>query len=175
MSKIVILRIGHRPPRDKRVTTHVGLVARAFGADGMILADVRDKRIEESVQKVVELWGGPFFIRTGEPWKRAVEGWKSSGGTVVHLTMYGLPVDEVLEKLRGKDLLIVVGAEKMPAEIFELADFNISVGSQPHSEIAALAILLDRVFKGTELKKEFRNWRLKVMPAERGKRIKKVG
>ncbi|MHC1579644.1 MAG: tRNA (cytidine(56)-2'-O)-methyltransferase, partial [Candidatus Alkanophagales archaeon] len=27
--EVVVLRLGHRPERDKRVTTHVGLVARA--------------------------------------------------------------------------------------------------------------------------------------------------
>jgi predicted SpoU family rRNA methylase len=33
---VVILRIGHRPERDQRVTTHVGLTARALGAQGMV-------------------------------------------------------------------------------------------------------------------------------------------
>ncbi|MCG7848715.1 MAG: tRNA (cytidine(56)-2'-O)-methyltransferase, partial [ANME-2 cluster archaeon] len=31
---IVVLRLGHRPERDQRVTTHVGLTARALGASG---------------------------------------------------------------------------------------------------------------------------------------------
>ncbi|MGC9107424.1 MAG: tRNA (cytidine(56)-2'-O)-methyltransferase, partial [Infirmifilum sp.] len=29
--EVVVLRLYHRPDRDKRVTTHVALVARAFG------------------------------------------------------------------------------------------------------------------------------------------------
>ncbi|TFG70124.1 MAG: tRNA (cytidine(56)-2'-O)-methyltransferase, partial [Methanomassiliicoccus sp.] len=29
---IVVLRLGHRPERDQRVTTHVALTARALGA-----------------------------------------------------------------------------------------------------------------------------------------------
>ena len=40
---ITILRIGHRISRDKRITTHVALVARAFGADN-ILVDTKDKK-----------------------------------------------------------------------------------------------------------------------------------
>ena len=36
--EIVVLRLGHRLERDKRVTTHVGLVGRALGARGMLLA-----------------------------------------------------------------------------------------------------------------------------------------
>ncbi|MCC6052717.1 MAG: tRNA (cytidine(56)-2'-O)-methyltransferase, partial [Desulfurococcaceae archaeon] len=43
MRKIYVLRYGHRPERDKRVTTHVALVARAFGASGFILGDVVDE------------------------------------------------------------------------------------------------------------------------------------
>lgn len=173
MSKIVVLRMGHRPQRDKRVTTHVALVARAFGADGILLADVRDRGVEHSVQKVVELWGGPFFISSGQPWKKVIEDWRSSGGSVVHLTMYGLPLDEVLPSLRDRDLLVVIGAEKMPGELFDLADFNVAVGHQPHSEVAALAVFLDRFFKGSEIKKEFKKGRLKIIPKNKGKKVEK--
>ena len=35
--RVIILRLGHRPERDKRITTHVALTARAFGAEGMLL------------------------------------------------------------------------------------------------------------------------------------------
>lgn len=171
MSKIVVLRMGHRLDRDKRVTTHVGLVARAFGADGMILADTGDKGIEESIGKVIELWGGQFFVKTGLPWRKAVKDWRAEGGLVVHLTMYGLPLDEVLNRVGGRDLLVVVGAKKMPAEIFDLADLNVAVGHQPHSEVAALAVFLDRVFNGSELKKEFKNGKLKIIPTEKSKKV----
>lgn len=171
MPKIVVLRMGHRLDRDKRITTHIGLVARAFGADGMILTNIGDKGIEKSIMKVVEVWGGEFFVKTEAPWRKAVEDWRAEGGLVVHLTMYGLPLDEVLNRVRGRNLLVVVGAEKMPAEIFDLADLNVAVGHQPHSEVAALAVFLDRVFKGSELKKEFKNRKLKIIPTEKSKKI----
>ena len=54
-----------------------------------------------------------------------------------------------------RNLLVVVGAEKVPREIYELADYNVGVGSQPHSEISALAILLDRIQKGKQFEKNF--------------------
>jgi len=171
MSKIVVLRMGHRLDRDKRITTHVGLVARAFGADGMILANIDDKGVKESIMKVVEVWGGDFFVETGVPWRKAVDDWRAEGGLVIHLTMYGMPLDEALNKVRDRDLLVVVGAEKMPAEIFDLSDLNVAVGHQPHSEVAALAVFLDRVFKGSELKKEFKNRKLKIIPSEKSKKI----
>ena len=36
--KVSVLRLGHRVDRDKRMTSHLGLTARAFGADEVILS-----------------------------------------------------------------------------------------------------------------------------------------
>ncbi|MEM2250494.1 MAG: tRNA (cytidine(56)-2'-O)-methyltransferase [Candidatus Hadarchaeales archaeon] len=168
---IVVLRLGHRPERDKRVTTHVGLVARAFGADGIIIADIRDEEVEKSITEVVERWGGNFFVKSGVPWKKEIEEWKKKKGKIVHLTMYGVPVSSVIKELRQQDLMIVVGAAKVPAEVFELADYNVAIGNQPHSEVAALAVFLDRLFEGRELERDFPNWKLKIIPSERGKHL----
>ncbi len=173
MPKIAVLRMGHRLFRDKRVTTHVGLVARAFGADGMFLADLKDKGIEDGIQKIVDLWGGQFFVTSGKPWRETISRWRAKGGLIVHLTMYGLPLDDALKELDDRDLLIVVGAKKMPIEIFETADLNVSVGNQPHSEVAALAVFFDRAFQGSELKKEFKNGKLKVIPTKKWKKVEK--
>ena len=82
-----------------------------------------------------------------------------------------MPLEDVLYKITDKDLLVVVGAEKMPGEIFKVADLNVGVGNQPHSEVAALAIFLDRVFGGSELKKEFKNGKLKIIPTEKWKKV----
>jgi tRNA (cytidine56-2'-O)-methyltransferase len=51
-----------------------------------------------------------------------------------------------------------------------MSDFNMSIGNQPHSECAALAIFLDRFFEGKELVKEFKKAKIKVVPQERGKK-----
>lgn len=171
MAKVVVLRMGHRIVRDKRVTTHVGLVARAFGADGIIISNISDTAVEGSIRKVVQNWGGDFFVESGRPWRTVVESWRREGGLIVHLTMYGMPVDELIPELRNKDILVIVGGEKMPGEIFEIADFNVAIGNQPHSEIAALAIFLDRLFDGAELKKEFKNSKMKIIPSEKGKKV----
>ena len=172
MSEVVVLRLGHRPERDKRITTHVGLVARAFGARGMLMT-ARDPQVRQSLEKVQKLWGGDFFLREGVAWKEEVVRWKKDSGVVVHLTMYGVPVDQVISKLRNRRVLVVVGAQKVPAEVFQLADFNVAIGNQPHSEVAALAIFLDRLFEGRQLCLEFSDWKLKVVPSERGKKVVK--
>ena len=167
MSEIVIMRIGHRPQRDKRVTTHVALAARALAAKG-IYVDTRDPVLEENIRSVANRIGGDFFIDTGVRWKKAVDDY---GSTTVHLTMYGQRVDEALEKIpREGRMMIIVGAEKVPPEVYERADFNVSVGNQPHSEIAALAIFLDRFTEGKALYED-RGGKMTVVPNERGKTV----
>jgi len=170
MTDVWIMRIGHRPQRDKRVTTHVALSARALGAKG-IYVDTADNVLEENVKSVCERFGGDFEIRTGVKWKDAV---KRFDGTVVHLTMYGQRIDEALPKIRPeKKIMIIVGAEKVPPEVYERADHNVSVGNQPHSEIAALSIFLDRLTEGKALYAD-RNGKFTVIPNERGKTVVEI-
>jgi tRNA (cytidine56-2'-O)-methyltransferase len=162
---ITVLRIGHRPQRDKRITTHVCLVARAFGADAVIV-DTPDNQLKETIEDVVNTWGGDFSI-SFQSWKKALKSWK---GDIVHLTMYGLPVEDEITDIRQCDsLLVVVGAEKVPRQIYQEADYNISITSQPHSEVAALAVFLDRYFQGAQLRKDFEG-NLKILPSD-GKKL----
>ncbi|MEW5955784.1 MAG: tRNA (cytidine(56)-2'-O)-methyltransferase, partial [Candidatus Micrarchaeota archaeon] len=142
MQTIAVLRLGHRRKRDKRVTTHCALVARAFGADKIILSGEQDDAVLESVASLSRRWGGRFSAAYESNWKAAVRAFKKKG-RVVHLTMYGEPFGAVTTRARKtKNLMIVVGAEKVPREMYELADYNASVGNQPHSEVAALAVFL---------------------------------
>lgn len=147
----------------------MALVARAFGADA-IWVDQQDPDLESRVADVVDRFGGPFAVETGVSWRRALREWP---GAIVHLTMYGEPVSEFLERAPAEDLLIVVGAGKVPGEIFGLADHNVAVGSQPHSEVAALAVFLDRLLQGAGLSKPFAG-RLRVVPSPRGKVVEDV-
>lgn len=169
MSDIWIMRIGHRPERDKRVTTHVALSSRALGAKG-IYVDTEDPILEENIRGVAKRFGGDYEIQTGVTWQNATKDFK---GKVVHLTMYGQRVDEVLPKIpEDEDLMVIVGAEKVPAEVYQRADFNVSVGNQPHSEIAALAIFLYLCTGGRHLYED-RDGEMTVIPNERGKTVAK--
>jgi len=103
---------------------------------------------------------------------------KKEGWAVVHLTMYGMPLPEKMPEIAGRrKVLVVVGAEKVPAEVYQLADFNIAVGNQPHSEIAALAVTLDRMQEGKELERSFESnfggASISLEPAEKGKKIRR--
>jgi tRNA (cytidine56-2'-O)-methyltransferase len=177
MPKIVVLRWGHRPQRDTRLTTHVVLTARALGASGIVLSDIEDQKIQETINKVTRRWGGRFFFEMGTPWKKAVRDWRSRGGTVVHLTAYGENVEtsSVLEDIRKsmKDVLVIVGSQKVPDEFFleEVSDFNVAIGNQPHSECASLAIFLYCLSKGKVLAERFEGAKIMIIPQKRGKKV----
>ncbi len=177
MPKIVVLRWGHRPQRDARLTTHVVLTARALGASGVILTDVKDEKIKETVEKVVNNWGGRFFFEMGIPWEKTVKKWRENGGVVVHLTAYGenIETSDVLERIKasGKAVLVIVGSQKVPREFFseKVSDFNVAIGNQPHSECSSLAVFLDRYFNGKELTKTFENAKIRIIPQKRGKKV----
>jgi len=167
--EVAVLRIGHRPERDQRVTTHVGLTARALGASRMYLA-ADDLGVVSSIGDVVERWGGDFEAENGVKWRRCIADWKAAGGAVVHLTMYGLNLPEVIDEVRAQErVLVVVGAEKVPGEVYGLADYNVAVTNQPHSEIAGLAVFLDRLFEGRELEAAFPGARIWIIPSAHGK------
>lgn len=177
--EVVVLRWGHRY-RDERVTTHVALTARAFGASGMILADVSDEEIKKTVEDVVESWGGPFFFKMGLPWKQVVKEWKEKKGIVVHLTAYGenIETSNVMQRIKSsrKDVLILLGSQKVPSEFFSKAvsDFNVAIGNQPHSECSSLAVFLDRFFEGEGLSKGFEGAKMKIVPQKSGKKVLKT-
>ncbi|MDH5569108.1 MAG: tRNA (cytidine(56)-2'-O)-methyltransferase [Nitrosopumilus sp.] len=168
---IEVVRIGQRLVRDDRVTTHVALVSRAFGAERIFMSEVNPE-IKDTIEKINKTWGGKFEVEFINKWKSIVKKKKEENFKIVHLSMYGQNINIAQEKLRKEqNMLIVVGAEKVPREIYELADYNIGVGSQPHSEISALAILLDRIQEGKQFEKDFTDAKRKIIPTKNGKNV----
>lgn len=168
---IEVVRIGQRVVRDDRVTTHVALVSRSFGAEKIYMTEVNPE-IKDTLDKINKTWGGNFEIEFIEKWKAVVKKKKEENYKIVHLTMYGEKINDAQKELQNEEkLLIVVGAEKVPREIYELADYNVGVGSQPHSEISALAVLLDRIQSGKQFEKAFPNAKRKIVPTKNGKNV----
>jgi len=159
---IEVLRLGHRIYRDKRISTHVALVARAFGVDRLYYTGQKDKEMEESVLKVVNNFGGDFQIEHVKNIQSLVK-----GKIIVHLTMYGADFREYVDKVKG-NILVIVGGEKVPPEIYEMADYNLGVTNQPHSEVAALGVFLDHLNKS-----KFRKFegKVQVVPNLKGKKL----
>jgi len=174
VGEIVVLRYGHRIVRDYRVTSHCCLVARAFGASKIIIHGERDESIEKSILGVVKNWGGSFKVEFAESWKKVMEEHRRKGFKSVHLTMYGLPLQKEIKKLRKpKKVLLVIGSQKVEREVYERADYNIAITLQPHSEIAALAVALDWLFRGKEMGKKFAGAGIRIVPQARGKKVLK--
>ncbi len=176
MGRVVVLRMGHRFFRDSRVTTHVCLTARALGADGVIIADREDKNVEATIREVAGRFGGDFSIESGKPWRKTIRDWSAEGGKVVHLTAYGLRLPDVIQKINkaDRDILVVVGSEKMPGEVFKLADWNVSVTNQPMSEVAALAVFLDWHLQHQAFDKTFLKGQVEIIPSIDQKRVQRI-
>ena len=167
---IEVLRIGQRVVRDDRVTTHVALVARALGASKIYMNEV-DPEIESTIQKINKTWGGNFEIEFFSNWKDIIN-MKRNDYKIIHLTMYGENINKIYSKIQKEEkILVVVGAEKVPREIYDKSDYNVSIGTQPHSEISALAILLDRIQGGEQFNKKFPNSKRVIIPSNNGKNV----
>ncbi|MBS7248139.1 MAG: tRNA (cytidine(56)-2'-O)-methyltransferase [Candidatus Jordarchaeales archaeon] len=175
--RVVVLRLGHRLVRDERVSTHLALVARAFGASEIIFPEQEDLDVQKKVEDVVNRFGGNFKVSFGGAWRNIIKEWISRGGIVVHLTMYGVPLPEIIGEIRSRnrDVMVVVGGAKVPREVYSMATYNVSVTNQPHSEIAALAVFLDHYFEGKEFYLKFDNAKLRVIPSPSGKKVVSIG
>ncbi|MFH1106497.1 MAG: tRNA (cytidine(56)-2'-O)-methyltransferase [Candidatus Micrarchaeota archaeon] len=178
--RITVLRLGHRKKRDVRLTTHCCLAARALLADEIVLSGEEDPTPLETVRKVTAKWGGRFKASYQKNWRRWLEKEKKAGAVAVHLTFYGLPllreIAGIRKKAARKKIVVIIGAEKVPSEVYKLADFNIGVTSQPHSEVAALALFLHELVKGSELSdarqgKAFGKAELRINPMAAGKQV----
>ena len=128
----------------------------------------RDDALAARVAAVARRWGGGFEVVPVDDWKNVV---RSFPGVVVHLTMYGLPLERLLPRLaRHREVLLVVGGAKVPSQLYREASYNVAVGHQPHSEVAALAVALERL-RGIPGPGTWRGARRRIVPTERGKRV----
>ena len=141
--RLDVLRLGYRKGRDPRITTHLALVSRALGADGFLLAGDEDQEMFDNLNSVSDRFGGSLdteHVSGLGHLKKHVE----NGGVAVHLTMYGEPFRKAIPKIRrDKPVLIVVGGAKVPGDVYKFCQYNVAVGNQPHSEVAALALFMD--------------------------------
>ena len=170
MSDIRIIRLSHRAGRDPRMSTHLGLTARVFGASEYILCGDNDQAILDTLNDVKERFGGKMIARHEQSPLGFLRNFIAKGGTAVHLTMYGVPYqDAILELPKDMPIAIVVGGAKVSREYYEMCQYNVAVGNQPHSEIAALAAFLERLNDGVSSPEEFTDGKLRINPSERGK------
>ena len=85
-SRLSVLRLGHRVERDKRITSHLGLTARAFGADEIILSGEEDETPLETWKSVSKRFGGSLECRYEPKPLRWLRSFSKEGGKIIHLT-----------------------------------------------------------------------------------------
>ena len=177
--EIEVLRLGHRLGRDPRITTHLALVSRAMGASNFVLAGDEDEKLFSNIDSVNERFGHGLSCRYEKSPMRMLReianSDEESKPIIIHLTMYGEPFKEVIPNIpKDKPVVVVVGGAKVPGELFKVSDFNIAVGNQPHSEVAALALFLDSWTDGEGFNREFSEPQLVISPSKSGKDVKEV-
>jgi len=177
--EIEVLRLGHRLGRDPRITTHLALVSRAMGASNFVLAGDEDEKLFSNIHSVNERFGHGLSCRYEKSPMRMLReianSDEKSKPIIIHLTMYGEPFKEVIPNIpKDKPVVVVVGGAKVPGELFKVSDFNIAVGNQPHSEVAALALFLDSWTDGEGFNREFSEPQLVISPSKSGKDVKEV-
>jgi len=134
----------------------------------VIYSGDEDQRLEAGIDDIVDRWGGEFVLEYESNWRGVVKQWE---GNIVHLTMYGLPVEVAAPKIGGTEepLLVVVGGPKVPRDVYDHATWNVSVTNQPHSEVSALAIFMLLLQGEDALQHEFSGGSINITPSERGK------
>ena len=95
---IEVVRIGQRVVRDDRVTTHVALVSRAFGAEKIFMTEVNPE-IKDTLEKINKTWGGNFIVEFIDNWKSIVKNKKKDGFKIIHLSMYGEKINNIQETI----------------------------------------------------------------------------
>ena len=170
---INVLRLDHRIKRDARITTHVCLTSRAFGASKIYLSGEEDEKLMKNVEELVEHWGGSFKVEYKKNYMNLIDEWKNNGGEVIHLTMYGSQVQNIIGTIRksSKDKLIVVGGSRVPTKVYKNSNWNVSVTNQPHSEVSSLAVFQHMLMDGNEFDIKFDNAYFEVIPSAKGKKI----
>jgi tRNA (cytidine56-2'-O)-methyltransferase len=66
--------------------------------------------------------------------------------------------------------LLIVGGSKVPREYYEIANCNVAVGNQPHSEVAAISIVL-YLLDSNQLNKDFEHSLIKIDPDSKIKKV----
>ena len=167
---VTVVRLGHRHQRDKRITSHLGLTARAMGANHFVLCGDDDQGVLETLTDVTENFGGKFTSEHQPKPMGYLRHFSKQGGRIVHLTMYGEAYDSVANDIpTDAPIAVVVGGAKVPGEIYKLADYNVAVGHQPHSEVSALALFMSEMMGGVAGPEQFAGARLEVRPHPSGK------
>ena len=167
---ITVLAVGKC---TREVMIDICMTSRAFGASKVAFTIKEDRKVQNTLRKVSKEWGGKFSIAFNTDYMKMIG--NSPNYKTVFLTQYGVPVEKVKHSIRTyKNMTIVVAlSSKYTQKLMEVADFNVSITTQPHSSTSAIAVFLNTYFNGRENAIQFENATTKIIPAERGIHIQR--
>ncbi len=152
------------------------LTARAFGASAITFSPMRgktDPKLTKYCESVNKKWGGKFSVDFSADWKPFLGSKKNY--IKVYLTRYGIPMKKLEYAVKTyKNIILVITMSESVKSLYGLVDFNISISSQPHSSVSALAVFLDNFYKGRELAMHFENASYRVVPEEHDIHVEKA-
>ncbi|EQD48684.1 tRNA 2'-O-methylase [mine drainage metagenome] len=168
-----VLVIG-KPSYEKIVD--LCLIARAFGASGIVFTS-EDKRLESKSQRfckdICDKWGGKFSVSFTANWKSYLR--EKRNYKTIYLTRYGIPMKQMEYTIRTyKNVLAIVSFSEKIKELYTIADFNISITSQPHTTASSITALLRTYYHDRELSMHFENAKYKIIPEQHGIHIDKM-
>ena len=86
--------------------------------------------------------------------------------------MYGASFRDVTPTIRrDRPLVVIVGGAKVPSDVFQISQYNLAVGNQPHSEVAALALFLDGWYGAGAIERKLEGGELIINPSLTGKDV----
>ncbi|MEM0149659.1 MAG: hypothetical protein QXW10_02065 [Candidatus Micrarchaeaceae archaeon] len=170
---LTVLIIG-KPSYEK--VTDLCLIARAFGASEIVFT-ASDSKLKSKSQRfckdICRKWGGNFSVGFTDNWKAYIKGKRNY--KTVYLTRYGMPMRQAEYVLRTyKNLLIIASFSEKINELYTIADFNISITSQPHTTASSITAMLRTYYRDRELSMHFENAKYKIIPEPHGIHIDKV-
>jgi tRNA (cytidine56-2'-O)-methyltransferase len=128
-----------------------------------------DDDVADTVEDVNERFGGDFTVEEEASWRPLIRDFE---GPSLHLTMYGQRHDEVLDAVdEPTEVLLIVGSQKVPSDVYDLATHNVAVGNQPHSEVAAIATILCDLQGSKQLYADREGADLVIEPSNGEKRV----
>lgn len=172
MINVEILRLSHRIHRDIRLSSHIALTCRAFNCSKMYYSGDKDSSLENTLVEINKKFGSNFTIEHIKNPEKLINDKKNDDYKIIHLTMYGISVKKKIDVIKEEEkILIIIGSEHVPGVYYESADYNISITSQPISELSALTIFLHEYFGGKELDIEFEDAKVRIISQEKGKKV----
>lgn len=150
------------------------LTARAFGAAEITLVGRNDPKLLKYMNGLNKKWGGSFRVKFVKNYKDALK--SASKYTKVYLTRFGMALQSKSYILKTyKNMVLIVSTKDVSKQLHQIADYNISISTQPHCGAAAIAIFLHEFYNGRELAMHFENAKLKLVPSEHGIGVKRIG